>query len=656
VARPMNDLLNLVGLSTGAALYLMLLVMIGGRVLRGGRAPVAVGGTRSAEQFDPLLLATATLGLVWNACALSVDEWQKFGLGPGRPVSVVGFIALGFLPAVVVHSVVRGGSQRGSRVAGTALIAAAYGAGSAAAVLQIVGVVRGHAVPSVSAMRLLTYSFVALILPLVLRTRRQPGSRRAFWAVALATFAVSALHLSQLREGVDSWPIELVGHQASIPLALAILYEDYPFALADLFLKRALTLVLLIATAFLGLVVAGVQSGAGAVQSRIGILMALWVGTALAYPAVRRSIAWFVDTIVLARPDYASLEAAVARRLLGQDRVETLLDDVCAMLTPALSASGVTWHERPIPPGGNRAPLGDDRRSPLVETMRGRSANLTIPVSEAPDFTIEIHDLTGGRQLLSDDVVMLSSVARLAARRIDAIRLTRERYDQGVREQEMATLAAEAELRALRSQVNPHFLFNALTTIGYLIQAAPERALQTLMRLTSLLRAVLRSEGTFTTLGHEVELIESYLDIERARFEERLRVRIDVPPELRPLAVPTLLLQPLVENAVKHGIAPQRAGGEVVVTARATFDKGGDRSGRLHLCVTDDGAGATGAAFARGQRKGVGVGNIRRRLAGHYGDDAMMTIDTAPGRGTRVTLVLPFTASATASPPRRSAR
>jgi two-component system LytT family sensor kinase len=650
----MNDLLNLVGLSTGAALYLMLLVMIGGRVLRGGRAPLSAGAIRPSEPFDPLLLATAILGLAWNVCTLTADEWQKFGLGSAQPLSVVAFIALGFLPAVVVHSVVRGGSQRGSRAAGIAIISAAYGAGTIAAVLQVIGFARDHMVPSVAAMRLLTYCFVVLFVPLVLRTRRQPGSGRAFWAVALATFAVSALHLSHLREGVDAWPIAIVGHQASIPLALAILYEDYPFALADLFLKRALTLVLLIATAFAGLVAAGVQSGEVVAPSRIGVLTGLWVLTALAYPTVRRGIAWFVDSVVLARPDYASLEATIARRVQAYDRAELLLDDVCAVLTPALSASRVTWLERQTSTQGVPAPVPDDLGAPLVETTRGRSAQLTIPVSEGPDFLIAIHDLTGGRQLLSGDVAMLSSVARLVARRIDAIRLTRERYDQGVREQEMATLAAEAELRALRSQINPHFLFNALTTIGYLIQAAPERALQTLLRLTSLLRAVLRSEGEFTTLGHEVDLVESYLDIERARFEERLRVRIDVPAELRSISVPALLLQPLVENAVKHGIAPQRAGGEVTVTARAEFD--GPGQGTLCLDVNDDGAGAIPAAFAQGQRAGVGLGNVRRRIAGYYGGSATMSVDSAPGSGTRVHITLPVTAPAAAATPRRAAQ
>ena len=91
-----------------------------------------------------------------------------------------------------------------------------------------------------------------------------------------------------------------------------------------------------------------------------------------------------------------------------------------------------------------------------------------------------------------------------------------------IREREISALATEAELRALRAQMNPHFLFNALTTVGYLIQSAPARALDTLLRLTTLLRASLRSEGEFTTLGHERELVECYLQIEHERFEERL--------------------------------------------------------------------------------------------------------------------------------------
>jgi two-component system LytT family sensor kinase len=154
---------------------------------------------------------------------------------------------------------------------------------------------------------------------------------------------------------------------------------------------------------------------------------------------------------------------------------------------------------------------------------------LPIPTAEAPQILLIVSGLGGGRRLLSDDTATLERIALMVGRRIDALRLIDERYERVLREREISALATEAELRALRAQINPHFLFNALTTVGYLIQSAPARALETLLRLTTLLRSVLRPEGEFTTLGHEQDLIECYLQIERERFEERLEARVEIP-------------------------------------------------------------------------------------------------------------------------------
>ncbi|HXJ35045.1 MAG TPA: histidine kinase, partial [Candidatus Eisenbacteria bacterium] len=216
---------------------------------------------------------------------------------------------------------------------------------------------------------------------------------------------------------------------------------------------------------------------------------------------------------------------------------------------------------------------------------------------------------------------------------------TAERYKREIREGEIDKLVTEAELRALRAQINPHFLFNALTTIGYLIQAAPGRATETLMRLTALLRAVLRSDGELTTLGRELELVEAYLDIERARFEERLEVTIDVPASLRHICVPPLVLQPLVENAVKHGISKRDVGGRMVV--KAQLDRVTSDTPRLLLVVQDTGAGSSADALARGRATGVGLRNIERRLDFQYGASASLSISTAPDMGTVVEVRVP---------------
>jgi hypothetical protein len=247
----LGELLNVVGLSTGVALYVMLLAM----VVRARRA----GG---AAAFDPLLVLTAILGSLWNLCSLPDYVLPKFGVsGPFPLIAAIGFGALGLLPAAVVHSVLRGneGVGRGVR---RGVVVLAYAVGVIAAMLQLTAALHGDVVPSSEAMRLLTYVFVALVVPLVAATRGQPGSRRALWVTALAVFAVSAMHLSQLHSANASWPVELLGHHASLPLAVAILYQDYPFALADLFLKRALALLAVVAIAFIAVATFGDRSAA----------------------------------------------------------------------------------------------------------------------------------------------------------------------------------------------------------------------------------------------------------------------------------------------------------------------------------------------------------------------------------------------------------
>jgi LytS/YehU family sensor histidine kinase len=205
-----------------------------------------------------------------------------------------------------------------------------------------------------------------------------------------------------------------------------------------------------------------------------------------------------------------------------------------------------------------------------------------------------------------------------------------------LREREMRSLATEAELRALRAQVNPHFLFNALTTIGYLIQSAPSRALDTLMRLTTLLRSVLRSEGEFTTLGRERELIECYLQIERERFEERLMSTIDIPSDLEDLPIPSLIIQPLVENAIKHGIAPARNGGSLAISATLN---GPGAVTELRVSVRNTGAPLVGREPRDGG--GVGLRSVERRLQCYYGDAASLTLRHDADGSTTAELRLP---------------
>jgi anti-sigma regulatory factor (Ser/Thr protein kinase) len=624
----MGALLNVAGLATGVALYALLFAM------------VVQARHGMQRRTDPLLLLTAVLGLVWNLCTVVVFEPVAAGAAGRQVWAAIGFGALGLLPAVVLHSVLRGDHPGSRGLPKTVLTVCPYMVGGVGALLQAIAAVRGTTVPSPFAMRLLTYGFAALALPVGLATRRQPGSRRALWIAALAVFAVSALHLRQLHATEASWPVEVLAHNASLPLALAILYQDYPFAFADLFLKRALVVLGSTAASFVAMLLFAHYSESfraflASSPEEVGAFAALWVATSLLFPSLRRFAAWFVDSIVLRRADYRSLRAAIQDEAGRHDTIDEVLDAACAQLAPALSATAVSWCRTTamVAEAGPLAPLTD---------ADAHRATISIPTADSPQYAIAVQDLTGGRRLLSDDLATLESISVLLARRIDAIRISNERFDRARREQDVRRLATEAELRALRAQINPHFLFNALTTIGYLIQEAPGRALETLMRLTALLRAVLRSEGEFTTLGAEIDLVSAYLGIEQARFEERLAVVLDVPEPLRAIRLPSLVLQPLTENAVKHGIAHKQAGGRITLRARTNHAVRGRP--QLIVLIEDTGAGTTAVRLSRGRQDGFGLRNIERRLHHHYGPAASLDVRSTEGVGTTVELRVPLVA------------
>lgn len=583
------ELLNLVGFITGAALCAMLLSLV-------------VQARATADRSDALPLATAVLGLLWNLGELADYLLNRAGRSaPESWLSAVSFAALATLAAVVVHSVAR--DIRRGRI----VIVMAYAFSATATILQFRTIASGDARPSALAFTILTTAFGAIALPLAVFTRGQTNGRRALWMLALALFAVSANHLGHFHDEAGGWVAELVGHHAVLPLAFAILYQEYRFALADLFLKRALTLL-----AVVGVAVACYASLAALPPGPLpqALLLACWVLTAVVYPRLRQAISHFVDAVLLHRQDYAQLRAELTAALQDCETVDGVLDRTAAVVATAMNARHV-WRVDDVAP-----PAPDTRVTTEIE----------VPTTEAPRPRLRVGDLVGGRRLLSDDRAFLDAAALAAARRIDVVRLALERFDGRLREEEMERLATEAELRALRSQINPHFLFNALTTIGYLIESAPPRALKTLLRLTSLLRSVLRSEGEMTTLGRELELVEHYLDIERERFEERLQVHLDVPAALRALTIPCLIVQPLVENAVKHGIAPAVRGGDVRVQARLQVDDGRQT---LLISVLNTGAPLTTGKDERATR--VGLNNVERRLAGHFGARSSLSLFSRDG-------------------------
>lgn len=207
------------------------------------------------------------------------------------------------------------------------------------------------------------------------------------------------------------------------------------------------------------------------------------------------------------------------------------------------------------------------------------------------------------------------------------------RTHQRLRERELA--AANAELQALRAQLHPHFLFNTLHSLTQLAREDPIATQNALLRFGELMRYVLscgRGAGADVALEDELEFVRNYLALEKLRMADRLRIDERIDPEALELAVPPLLLQPLVENAVRHGLSRRRRGGALRLTASAQDD-------RLFIEVSDDGAGAEPPRVR--ESTGLGLRAVARQLQAHFGADAEFSIETQPAAGFSVKLTMP---------------
>ncbi|MFD2370738.1 ECF transporter S component [Brevibacillus sp. GCM10020057] len=236
------------------------------------------------------------------------------------------------------------------------------------------------------------------------------------------------------------------------------------------------------------------------------------------------------------------------------------------------------------------------------------------------------------RKLSAVDLELVRGLGNLISTQLELAELEKQ-----------SRLLADAEIKALHAQINPHFLFNALNTIVSFIRFRPEQARELLIHLGEYFRRNLHDSGGYVSLAEELEHIEAYLAIERARFGEKLHVTYDIEQGVEGLIVPGLILQPLVENAVKHGLLPKREGGTVLIKARLTDSR------TLELTVADDGVGMPADPFATPQKQregrrrlsGIGLSNVRSRLQSIYGSPYGIEIKSAPFEGTTCIITMP---------------
>jgi len=213
--------------------------------------------------------------------------------------------------------------------------------------------------------------------------------------------------------------------------------------------------------------------------------------------------------------------------------------------------------------------------------------------------------------------------------------------------EEQERLLLHARMESLQNQINPHFLFNTLNSISSLVRFDPDTARDMIFKLATILRRLLSSGEAFVPLREELEFIDNYLDIEVVRFgREKLKVVKELDPASLDVVVPSMLLQPLVENSIKHGLSPKVEGGSIYLRSRVT-------NSRLIIEVEDDGVGMGGAQLEESSSwsgMGIGMANISERLQVFYGDTARMTIDSHEGKGTLIRIRLPLVAAASSVP------
>jgi two-component sensor histidine kinase len=447
--------------------------------------------------------------------------------------------------------------------------------------------------------------YIALIVGITafviyLRERKPAPGRKTmprWFAPAALLFAVThttAILLTTLSPGLSEPALtvaNLIARHWTIPWSILIAVSLAQAHYADVVAKRSLWLL---ASVTLGTAISMTVMDASPGLPLLASAL-ITSGLILVAPQLVRGVEALVDKVILARPDYAvatrSLDNAFRHASTPAEVVEAALDSVRKTLHVEASYS--------------------DALTQLVVT----------PTYEA-------------RTLMQPELTFLESVRTQLEHRLEAMRFEAEQRALLLREERLRRLLTEAELKALRTQVDPHFLFNTLNTIADLIDTNPLQAERMTERLAECFRYALATHSRdFSTLDEELAFARHYLDIEQVRFGERLRVQLLRGDATGNEAIPSLLLQPLLENAIRHGLAPVREGGSLTVSAHR-------ESGRLRLIVEDDGVGLR-SGFAI--RAGVGLRNVQDRLQTLYGQAAEFIIaERSGGRGTSVTLVIPL--------------
>jgi two-component system, LytTR family, sensor kinase len=300
--------------------------------------------------------------------------------------------------------------------------------------------------------------------------------------------------------------------------------------------------------------------------------------------------------------------------------------------TPTIWARNPELNQHPLPGVGRDQML--EHRAALAIPIKGESASIGLIILGLKSRRRSVYNL--------EDLDQLRSLAGNLALAFDRLGLVE-------REKKLAAESTQAHLVALRAQINPHFLFNALNTLLSLIEERPDEAEAVVEHLAAIFRHTLNtSSRAFVKMEEEMSLVEHYLAIERARFGTKLQLSCDLAPDMKHHPVPAFLIQTLVENAIKHGLEKRRAGGKLSITIKSAMSSSGDGSVEAHILIQDSGVGIP-ALFGMNESTaaalpffGIGLTNVYQRLSQLFERDDLMHFTSDPETGTTVSVILPL--------------
>ena len=617
---------NIIGHTAGAIIFGIFLFLF----LRDRSAAANRGSLLSA--------AAAGLAFLWNFGSLAVLLAIQNSSPASSFLIAFTFCCLSFLPPVLLHLSLEGEMP--------ALTTAGYCLAAIAAFMHCTTAVTGIEKYRTNALLLITVGFVALTAVSVARVARRRDQRtrtsRVVASMCLLLFSMSFVHFGT-GHPMHAWSSEAALHHGGIPLALFILMQDYRFVLLDAFVRFLANALLAAAVTLAGIEAAVALNLMQPVDTARGAILTLGTCILLIVFAILRSLVqrWLTDA-VFRRPNLELLLQQIRTRSDWKDEAE-FVSWAAGQITAFMKADRSLLIAEAQPVGFSESPdiffpipASDAPKLKNHERYRWAEAIVPLRFSCGEVTYVLLGRRQGGRRYLSEDLRVLGRLATAVTEQV-------ERY----RDSEMQKLMVQAELRALQSQINPHFLFNALNALFGIIPREAAGARRTVVNLADIFRYCLQTPDKLISLEEEMEIVRAYLEIEKLRLGARLQVAIDVDESAREIKIPVLSIQPLVENAIKHGVAASDRPGWVKISARQEL-------GAIRITVQDSGCGLSSdverrvAAQKTALGMGLGLENVSKRLQLCYGNESDLSFEAGP-RQTTVQFSVPVPQRETAT-------